>query len=78
MELFTSKGISHIANGVGVPLFMDKATEMRSRLSFARVCVEVDQVALLPPTIQVKIEDIGCSEVQVEYPCKPKYCSLCN
>src|SRR4051812_10014666 len=70
MELFTKEGISHIASGIGVPLFMDKATEMRSRLYFARVCVEVDQTVVLPSTIPVEIEDFGCFDVHVEYPWK--------
>lgn len=41
MELFTNEGFNHIASAVGIPLFMDKATELRDRLSFAKVCVEI-------------------------------------
>lgn len=37
MELLKNEGISHIASGVGIPLFLDKATELRKRLSFACV-----------------------------------------
>lgn len=72
MELFTSEGISHIASS------MDKATEMRKRLSFSCVCVEVEQSAILPSTIQVTIEDFGYFEVKVEYPWRPRVCSLCK
>lgn len=82
MELFTNEGISYITSGIGVPLFMDNATESRSYLSFARVCVEVDQAAVLPATILVEIEDFGYFEVNVEYPWQPvqlnsKHCPLC-
>lgn len=35
MEIFINEGISFIASGVGVPLSMDKAIELRNRLSFA-------------------------------------------
>lgn len=78
MELFTSHGISHIASGVGFPLFMDKATEMRNRLSFAKVCVEVKKGASLPSSIHVDIEGFGSVDVTVIYPWKPKYCSICK
>lgn len=78
MELFTIEGINLIANGVGVPLFMDKATELRRRLSFARVCVEVDLANSLPSSVQVDIEDFGGIKVTVEYPWRPRYCSICK
>lgn len=78
MELITNEGISHIASGVGMPLFMDKATKLRKRLPFARVCVEIVPNASLPSTIQVNNEDFGSIEVQVEYPWRPKICRLCN
>lgn len=78
MELFTTEGIIHIASGMGVPLFMDKTTEWISRLSFARVCVEIDQHAQLPSIIPVMIEDFGNLEVKVEYAWRPRVCSLCN
>lgn len=55
VELFTSEGISHITSAVGVPLFMDKAIELRTKLSFARVCVEVEHDVLLPSSIHVEI-----------------------
>lgn len=57
MVLFTNDGISHIASGVEIPLFMDKATELRTRISFARVCIEVAQGAPLSSSIQVEIKD---------------------
>lgn len=72
MELFANEEISHITSGVGVPLSMDKATKMRNRLSFARICVEVDREASLPSSIHVDIEDFGSIEVSVIYPWRPR------
>lgn len=89
MELFTIEGINHVASGIGVPLFKDKATESRPRLLFARVCVEVDHTNDLPSIILVEIEDFGYFVVSMEYPWRPlhennarlasqnsKFCSL--
>lgn len=78
MELFTNEGISHIASGVGVSLLMNKATELKNRLSFARFSIEVDLIATLPSSINVEIEDFGGLEVVVDYPLKPKFCTICR
>ncbi|KAF6171499.1 hypothetical protein GIB67_018023 [Kingdonia uniflora] len=39
-------GIGKIASGVGIPLFMDKATQEKSRRGYVRVCVVVAERAL--------------------------------
>lgn len=58
---------------VGISLFMDKATKLRRRLSFARVRVVVDLDASLPSSVQMDIEDFGCIEVLMEYPWRPRF-----
>lgn len=78
MELFTNEGISHIASAIGISLFMDKAIELRNRLSFARACLEISQESPLPSYIHVEIEDFGSIEIDVEYPWKPLIRSLCK
>lgn len=78
MELLTNEGISHIASGVGILLFMDKATELRRMLSFAHVCVEVDLDSSLSLSVHMDIEDFGCNEITMEYPQRPKFCSICK
>lgn len=78
MELLTGESISHIASAIGIPLYMDKATEQRRRIDFARVCIEICSEDELPDTIEVSIEDAGVIDVKVEYPCKPKLCSICS
>ena len=42
IEYWIEAGLSYIASAVGVPLYADHATESRSRINNARVCVEVD------------------------------------
>lgn len=41
LQLFTADEIGHITSAIGNPLYMDKATKERRRISFARVSVEI-------------------------------------
>lgn len=68
MELFTVDGIHHIASAIGRPLYMDKATKERRRISYARVSIKICPNDELPKTIDVDIDRIGLLEVHVEYP----------
>lgn len=76
MELFTNDGISHIVSNVVISLLMDKAAEIRNRLSFARICVEVDKDAFFPSSIYGNIKGFGSIEVAAVYPWKPRHCSI--
>lgn len=78
LELFTPEGLSCIASAVGVPLSLDKATEQRRRVQFARVCVEISCGDLLPDQILVEIETLGQRIISVEYAWKPAFCTLCK
>ena len=42
VELWTPKGLSYIASAIGKPLFADSTTIARRRLSYARVCIELE------------------------------------
>ena len=42
LEYWTIKGLSCVASAIGVPLHTDHTTLLRKRLSYARVCVEID------------------------------------
>ena len=42
VELWTPKGLSYIASAIGKPLFANSTTLARKRLTFARVCIEVE------------------------------------
>lgn len=78
LELFTPEGLSCIASAVGNPLCLDKATEQRRRVNFARICVEVSNGDVLPDQINVNIETLGKRVINVEYAWKPEFCSLCK
>lgn len=60
------------------PLSLNKATEQRRRVHFARVCIEISCGDELPDLILVDINEIGQIKVSVEYAWKPTMCSLCK
>lgn len=78
LVLLTPGGLSCIASAIKSPLSLDKATEQRRRVHFARVCAEVACGDDLPDTIMVDIEEVGQVEVSVEYAWKPIMYTLCK
>lgn len=78
LELFTCEGLSQISSAIGNPLYLDRATEHRLRVDFARVCIEVDSGEELPSSIEVDIEGVGKVDIIVEYPWKPTVCAICK
>lgn len=56
----------------GEPICLDKATEERRRIDFAKVCVEVHCYDELPESIDVEVEGGEFFEVNIEYPCNHK------
>ncbi|KAF5198340.1 Zinc knuckle (CCHC-type) family protein, partial [Thalictrum thalictroides] len=74
--LWTREGLSFVASLVGEPICMDEQTTSKTRLSFARICVEVP--------VNQDYKKVVCSmkgksvEVDVEYPWIPKSCTKCN
>ena len=55
MELWTPKCLSHLAGGVGRPLYADAVTEQHQKLGYARVCVEVGFDGELPDSLVVEL-----------------------
>jgi hypothetical protein len=78
LEYWTIKGLSCVASAIGVPLHADHTTLLRKRLSYARVCVEIDASKTL-----VKEYDLRCPNglfitISAEYEWIPSKCSNCN
>lgn len=78
LELFSPEGIACIASAVRNFLYLDKATEERRRVSFARVYIDVNSQGNLPKNIEVDIEGRGLISVSVEYPWGAKFSSICR
>lgn len=78
LEFWNEEGLSRIASALGVPLYADDMTENCQRLSFARICVEVDvSTELLASVEVVNAAGVSC-EIPVKYSWKPTKCSFCK
>ncbi|KAI8537357.1 hypothetical protein RHMOL_Rhmol09G0017700 [Rhododendron molle] len=55
LESWTEDGLSYIASYIGNPLYLDDFTQDHSRLTFARVCIEVDEAKEIPKSFVVNL-----------------------
>ncbi|KAI0515995.1 hypothetical protein KFK09_008666 [Dendrobium nobile] len=77
LACWNSEGISRIASKIGIPVAADKLTEQMTRLTYARICVLVDNLATYPEEIQVSLDgDVVTLRVQYEW--RPKPCDHCK
>ena len=74
LEYWTAQGLSYIASSIGRPLYSDSLTESLKRISYARVCIEVDSKLLLSFDLQFANGEF--CEVMISYPWKPGCRSL--
>ncbi|XP_020685767.1 uncharacterized protein LOC110101990 [Dendrobium catenatum] len=77
LALWTPSGISKIASYVGIPLTVDDLTAKRTRLSYARICVQISKESKLPDEIPIVIEGEE-SVLKVVYDWKPTPCESCG
>ena len=73
LELWTNEGLGYIASAFGTPLYLDEHTFKRSRIAFARVCVEIKADKVIPPSFKVNLGYGEPYEIQVEIPWKPLF-----
>ncbi|PKI45194.1 hypothetical protein CRG98_034415 [Punica granatum] len=78
LQYFHPKGISYLASAVGKPLFMDRATALRSRLEYAKVCIELDVDKEIPEFLNVDLGNNRSAEVLVDIPWLPDKCDHCK
>ena len=64
-DLFVKKSLLSIASVVGKPIVIDKATQIKSRPSTARVKIILDLMEELPNRIRLQFMD-GKSEMLIE------------
>ena len=70
--------LSRIASAIGVPLFADECTTKQTRISYARMLIEVDVTKAIPQQITVA-DPSGRTFVQeVVMEWKPQYCDKCQ
>ena len=82
IELWTEAGLSHIASAVGLPLYADATTKACSRISFARICIEVDASVPLVEEFEVEMQQEDSTStlvtISVSYQWRTPICELCQ
>ncbi|KAL0904402.1 hypothetical protein M5K25_026506 [Dendrobium thyrsiflorum] len=74
---WNSEGISKIASKIGIPIAVDSLTAAKTRLTYARVCIQVLVTSTLPDSVPISIED-EVIHLKIHYEWKPSTCSTCN
>ena len=78
LEYWTSTCLGHIASTVGIPLHLDPLTENHTKLSFARICIEVGVDCEFPKSVLLDRGNGSYSTIRIEYPWAPQCCSECK
>lgn len=78
VHVFNPVGLSYIASVVGKPLLLDGPTAARTRMSFARVCVEINPKSVLKKKITDVFDNGFKCTVDVDYAWKPAQCPSCS
>ena len=79
LEYWTQEGLSYIASMIGKPLYVDKTIASRRRITYARICIEVD--ASDEWIYEFVLESNDGKQpisVKVEYQWTPTRCSECK
>ncbi|KAF5194777.1 hypothetical protein FRX31_015632 [Thalictrum thalictroides] len=76
-KLWSGPGLSCLSSMIGKPLRCDEATAKKTRLNYARICVEVKVGVSLLDVLKTRFEGEEYT-VHVDYPWKPLSCSDCN
>ena len=78
LEYWTNTSLGYIASVVGNPLHLDSLTENQSKLSFARICVEVGVECEFPKSVLLDMGNGKYSTIRIEYPWAPHCCTNCK
>ncbi|KAH0661616.1 hypothetical protein KY284_026547 [Solanum tuberosum] len=77
LNCWNSVLLSKIGSSLGNPLYADECTTQTSRISFARILIEMDITRILPIVIKIKDPKGRVLEQQVRYEWKPIFCQKC-
>ncbi|KAK1281888.1 hypothetical protein QJS10_CPB22g00697 [Acorus calamus] len=70
--------LGKIASLIGIPMYLDTPTALRTRSAYARVCIEVEAGVELPDEVFVEIRNGDREAIKVTYDWKPHACSHCH
>ncbi|KAJ6904042.1 hypothetical protein NC651_021251 [Populus alba x Populus x berolinensis] len=78
LQCWSLKCLSKIASVLGKPVQSDMLTHTMSRLSYARVLVEVNLLSDLPYSIDINLLNDNLLKQQVIYETLPRFCKHCR
>jgi len=78
LKCWSIKCLSKIASVLGKPVQSDMLTSTMSRLSYARVLVEVNLLSDLPYSVEVSLPNGSLLHQQVVYETLPRFCKHCK
>lgn len=79
LEYWTPEGLSYIASMIGKPLRVDKTTAEGRRISYARICIEIDATEEWLTEFELEATaGIKPISIKVEYQWTPTRCSMCK
>ncbi|KAE9445459.1 hypothetical protein C3L33_22645, partial [Rhododendron williamsianum] len=76
LQYWTAEGLSYLASSVGKPLYADEMTETAKRISYAKICVEVDVNASLPHSVDLLMSSGKLVSIAIKYPWRPVKCGV--
>ncbi|GAA0187369.1 hypothetical protein LIER_34657 [Lithospermum erythrorhizon] len=78
LSVWSESGLSKIASKVGIPMYTDKVTKDRTKMSYARCLIDVD--VSKPPVLEFGVKISGGRRYiqKVTYECYPDYCCDCK
>uniref|UniRef100_M1B956 Endonuclease/exonuclease/phosphatase n=1 Tax=Solanum tuberosum TaxID=4113 RepID=M1B956_SOLTU len=71
-------GMPWIASAIGVPLFVDECTTKQTRISYARILIEVNVTKAIPQQITVMDPNGGTFMQEVVLEWRPQFCDKCQ
>ncbi|XP_019261722.1 PREDICTED: uncharacterized protein LOC109239591 [Nicotiana attenuata] len=77
MSCWSKDSLSRIASAIGVPKYVDKCTAKQTRISFARMLIEVNVTKTLPSKITVMDPSRKTFQQGVIFEWKLEYCERC-
>ncbi|XP_060210428.1 uncharacterized protein LOC132637341 [Lycium barbarum] len=77
MQYWHGESLSRIASHIGTPIVADECTSKKTRISYARMLIEVNVTKPLPEVISIMDPDGSKLIQEVEYDWKPEFCPAC-
>ncbi|KAK4714104.1 hypothetical protein R3W88_020011 [Solanum pinnatisectum] len=78
MSCWGKGSLSQISSVIGVSIYADECTAKQTRISYARMLIEVNVTKPLPEKIVVMDPTGNKFEQEVFYDWKPKFCPKCS